>query len=141
MSIVLADVGAARILETYFKGIPATAGTTLSLRLFANDLTPTDTTALGAFTEAAGGGYARKTLIASECTVSSSGIPSATYPSQTYVFTGPLDTNPSIYGYYVVDADGVLIYAERSVAPITPAIPNDAIEIIPVFKLSKGIPT
>jgi hypothetical protein len=46
-----------------------------------------------------------------------------------------------VYGYFVVDADGVGIWAELLAAPFTPANNGDHIDITPKFQMSKGTPT
>ena len=137
MSIVLADVGAAKILTDYF----ITSGVNLTLKLFATNTTPADTDVAGTYTAAAGGGYADKTLAAASWTQSNvSNIEQVAYAAQTFTFTGALTTNPTIYGYYVLDAGGVLIYAEAG-TPFTPANNGDTYTITPKFQLSKGTPT
>lgn len=65
----------------------------------------------------------------------------AAYALQTWTFTGPLTTNLIIYGYIVVDGDGVLQWAERLGAPFQPSVNGDICEVYPIFKLSKGTPT
>lgn len=142
MPIILGDTGADAILKKYFNGTTPAGGNNLTLRLYTNDYTPVDTSTAGSFTEAAGGGYAAKTLTAGSWTVSAGNDPSdATYASQSFIFTGALTGNTSIYGYYVVDADNVLIWAERLTAAFTPTANNDQLDISPKFQLSKGTPT
>ena len=137
MAIVLADVGAAKILTQYF----ITSAANLTLKLFATNVTPADTDTAGTYTEASGGGYVAKTLSAASWTESNvAGIEQVAYASQVFTFTGALTTNPTIYGYYVVDAGGVLIYAEAATA-FTPANNGDAYTVPPKFQLSKGTPT
>jgi hypothetical protein len=142
MAMVLMDTGAEQILNSYFKKIEPSTGNNLTLKLFVNNITPADDDVVGDYTEAAGGGYAAKTLIAASFTVSDvSGIMQAAYAQQQFVFTGPLTTNPTIYGAYIVDADGVLICAELAPADYTPVSNGDLYAVTPTFKLSKGTPT
>jgi hypothetical protein len=142
MAMVLMDTGAEQILNSYFKKVEPTAGNNLTLKLFVNNITPSDDDVVGDYTEAAGGGYAAKTLSAASFTVSdAAGIMQAAYAQQQFVFTGPLTTNTDIYGAYIVDADGVLICAELAPAIYTPANSGDLYAVTPVFKLSKGTPT
>lgn len=81
-----------------------------SLKLYTNDVTPGESDTVGTYTEAAGGGYAAKTISTGSWAVASS---EATYPMQTwdfYVIGGPA----AVYGYYLVGASsGTLILAER----------------------------
>ena len=137
MAIVLADVGAAKVLTDYF----ITSGVNLTLKLFATNVTPADTDVAGTYTVAAGGGYADKTLAAASWTESNvGGIEQVAYADQVFTFTGPLTTNVTIYGYYVLDAAGVLIYAETGTA-FTPANNGDTYTVKPKFQFSKGTPT
>lgn len=142
MALVLTDTGAIQILTKYFQNTLPAGGNNLTLKLFVNNITPGDTDTAGTYTEAAGGGYAVKTLTAANFSISAvSNIIQAAYTAQTFTFTGALTTNPTIYGYFVVDADGVLIYAEKASAAYTPANNGDAFTMTPVFQLSKGTPT
>jgi hypothetical protein len=140
MALVLTDAGAAAILKAVFNNVWPAGGKNLTLKLFANNYTPVDTSAAGSFTEAAGGGYASKTLTNGSWTESNvAGIEQVLYASQTFSFTGPLTTNPNVYGYYVVDADGVVWWAE-SQAMFTPTNNGDNIVVPPLFQASKGTP-
>ena len=140
MALILLDVGADEILKTYFNNVRPSGGNNLDLKLFVNDVTPADTGV--SYTEAAGGDYAAKTLTNGSWTVTPANDPSdAVYAEQTFTFTGPLTTNPTIYGYYVEDADGTIIWAERLSAPFTPANNGDSLKVTPKFELSKGTPT
>jgi hypothetical protein len=142
MALVLADVGAAQALKAYFNNAWAAGGKNLTLKLFATNVTPTDASTAASFTEAAGGGYAAKTLTNGSWTESNvGGIEQVAYAQQTFTFTGTLTTNPNIYGYYVVDADNVLIFAETLTAMFTPANNGDTLSITPKFQMSKGTPS
>lgn len=143
MTMQVADVGAAQILNAYFKNTWPAGGKDLTLFLFATNVTPDDTKVLGDFTEAAGGGYAAKTLAnGAGWTISKVGnIEQAAFAAQTFTFTGALTTNGTVYGYGVKDADGVLITAELLPAPFTPASNGDNVVVTPIFQLSKGTPT
>ena len=144
MAIVLADVGADQVLKAYFNNNwPASKD--LKLRLFTNDYTPVDTSVLGNFTEAAGGGYVAKDLANGSWTITVANDPSdAVYAEQTFTFTGPLTGNATIYGYYIEDnagSSGTLVWAERLGASFTPNQNGDQLKITPKFQLSKGTPT
>ena len=139
--LVLADLGADEILKAYFNNAFPTVKN-LTMKLFVNDYTPVDTSVAGSFTEAAGGGYAAKTLTNGSWTVTPANDPSdAVYAEQVWTFTGALTGNATIYGYFIVNADGTLIYAERLSAGFQPANNGDQLKITPVFQLSKGVPT
>ena len=141
MALVLADVGADELLKVFFNNDRPTGGNNFTLKLFVNDYTPLQTSVAGSFTEATGGGYAAKTLTNGSFTVTVGNDPSdAVYAQQVFTFTGALTTNPTIYGYYVVDADGTLIYAERAAASFTPANNGDHYDVTPKFQISSGTP-
>lgn len=142
MALVLADVGADEILKAYFNNsFPATTKD-LTLKLFTSNTTPADTDTAATYTEASGGGYAAKTLTNGSWSFNSVNDPSkVSYAEQTFTFTGPLTGNATVYGYYVVNADGVLIFAERFGTPFTPANNGDNIKVTLNFELSKGTPS
>lgn len=143
MALTLADVGADEVLKTYFNNTRPAGGNNLTLKLYCSNTTPADTDTAGTYTEASGGGYAAITLTNGSWTVTVGNDPSdATYAQQTFTFTGALDSAvPIVYGYFVVDADGTLIWAERFSASFTPANNGDQIKVTPKFELSKGTPT
>lgn len=142
MSMVLADVGAVQMLNSYFKKTNPTNGNNLTLKLFVNNIDPADDDVAGDYTEATGGGYVAKTLTASSFTVATSdGIAQASYAQQQFTFTGALTTNTTIYGAFIVDADGVLICAEKAAASYTPTNNGDIYAVTPAFQISKGTPT
>lgn len=137
MALVLADVGASNILTDRFR-----ATKDVTMRLYATNVTPTDASTNASFTEAAGGGYAAKTLSGGSWTIGDDGggIIQAAYAEQTWTFTGALTTNGTIYGYEILDGT-TLLWAELISTPFTPATNGDQLKITPVFKLSKGTPT
>ena len=141
MAIVLADVGADIILKAYFNNSWAGGGKDLTMKLYTNNYIPLDTSVAGDFTEAAGGGYAAVTLSNASWTVATGNDPSdAVYAQQTWTFTGALSGTATVYGYFVVDADGVLVFAEKFDYSYTPAKNGDQLKITPKFQLSKGTP-
>lgn len=142
MALVLADIGADEFLKVYFNDDRPAGGNDLTLKLFATNTTPADTDTAGTYTEANGGGYSAKTLTNGSWTVSTGNDPSdAVYAEQTFTFTGPLTTNTTIYGYFVVDADGTLVWAEKFATSFTPTNNGDQLKLTPKFQLSKGTPS
>ena len=139
MALVTADVGAVTQLD---RALNDAAVTNLTLKLFVNDKTPADTDIATDYTVAVGGGYVDKTLTAGSwvCSIATN-IAQAAYAQQEWVFTGPLTTNLTIYGYYIVDGSAVLQWAERLDTPFTPNINGDTLRVTPIYKLSKGTPT
>jgi hypothetical protein len=146
MALVLSDLGADQILKSYFNKSQPVGGNNLTLKLYTTNITPNpnggDTAAAYNAAEAAGPGYAAITLTAGSWTVTPANDPSdAVYAQQTFTFTGPLtSTAKDIYGYYVVDADGILIWAEKASGPFTPANNGDTYKITPKFQMSWGVP-
>ena len=141
MGLILADVGADCFLKARFNNTwPSDKN--LYLKLYTNNITLTDALTAASFTIATGGGYADKTLTCGSWTITPANDPSdAVYAIQTFTFTGALSTNPTIYGYIVVDGDGVYQWGEALDAPYTPASNGDVLNITPKFQMSKGTPT
>jgi hypothetical protein len=145
MPIVITDVGADEFLKIIFNNDRATANNHFYLHLFVNNVTPAQTGI--SYTEASGGGYPTgspqngKVLSNGSWTVNTANDPSdAVYTEQDFTFTGALTTNPTVYGYYVTDADGVVLWAERFSTTFTPTANGDKIKMSPKFQLSSGTP-
>ncbi|SNT29202.1 hypothetical protein SAMN06265795_12258 [Noviherbaspirillum humi] len=103
----------------------------LVYRLFCNNITPAETDTASTFTEAAGGGYASKTLTGANWTITGGNPSTAAYAQQTWTFTGALTTNPTIYGYYATRlTSGDLVLAEPFTS-FTPAANGDNIQLTP----------
>lgn len=142
MAMLLTDSGATQICNSFFKKTNPAAGNNLTMKLFVTDVTPADTDTAASYTEAVGGGYTSKPLVSTSFDVTTvGGIVQASYAQQQFAFTGPLTTNTSIYGVFIVDADGVLICAEKAAVTFVPANTGDIYAVTPVFQLSKGTPT
>lgn len=142
MALVVADIGADELLKVYFNNTRPGGGNNLTMKLFATNVTPVDTSTAGSFTEATGGGYVTKTLTNGSWTITPANDPSdAVYAEQIWTFTGVLTTNTTIYGYFVVDADGTLIWAELLGTPFVPTNNGDQLKITPKFQASKGTPS
>jgi len=147
MPLQLCDGGAELLLESFFNKVVAgtyvpVAGDKLVLKLYVDDETPStdgsDTVAK--YTEAgAGHGYAAIDLAAGSWTVSTvATIAQAAFAKQTFTWTSnPTET---VYGYFVVNSAGDLVWAERAAATFTPTANGDYFEVTPVFKLSGGTP-
>ena len=118
MALLVPNVGE-NITLSYLVGKTTTVRD-LIYRLFATNVTPAETDTAGSYTEAAGGGYASKTLTGASWTVTNGAPTAAAYAQQTWTFTGPLTTNTTVYGYYVTrvtDADLVLAETFTSFVP------------------------
>ena len=139
---VLADTGAASIMNAYFNNSPVPAN--LLLKLYCTNVTPnangTDTQA--SYTVCTGGGYADKTLTLGSWTQTTpGGLAQVAYADQVFTFTGVLTTNGTIYGYYVTNAAAtILIWSELLGSTFTPANNGDSVTISPLVKMSYGTP-
>lgn len=139
--LVITDKGAESFLRARLNNAFPAGGGYTTLKLFVNNRTPTDADSVGAYTEATGGGYVTKTLTSGSWTVTNgAALSQATYALQTFTFTGPLTNNPSVYGYFIVDADNVLVLAELFDAPVTPVVNGNYISLVPTITASKGTP-
>lgn len=109
-----------------------TAPQNLVLKLYQNNITPSDTDTAGTYTEATFGGYASATLTGASWGAASAGT--ITYGSQQ-TFTCNGSTPNSIYGYYVVQGvSGTLVYSERATgAPLSVTNNGDAVKITPTI--------
>ena len=137
----LVDAGSLAILRAFFNNIFPAGTKNLTLKLFTNDLLPGRDDITADYTEAAGGGYASKTLTNGSWVESNTDPPYVSYAEQTWTFTGGLTGNQTVYGYYVVNDNGVLILAGRLGEPQVINEANDEIKLTPKFELSWGIPT
>jgi hypothetical protein len=142
MAIYVPDEGAASFLANSLNSSFPAGGDDLTLKLFCNNLTLDDADTAATFVEAAGGGYSAKILSAGSWVDSVvGGIAQVAYPTQTFTFTGPLTTNTTIYGYYVIDADGTLKFADLFTEGVEPTDAGNYINITIAFQGSKGGPT
>jgi hypothetical protein len=118
MTLLVPNVGE-NIALSYLVGKTTTVRD-LIYRLFATNITPAETDTAGTYTEAAGGGYASKTLTGASWTITNGAPTNAAFAQQTWTFTGTLTTNPTVFGYYVTrvtDADLVLAETFTSFTP------------------------
>lgn len=124
MSLIVPNTGKQKMLE-YMLGVD-TSVENVVLRLYTNDVTPTVNSIHGDFTAlAAGTGYSPITLTPSSWTITSG---NATYPQQTWTFTGSVG---NIYGYYAsTETSNELLMAERfNGAPFNIASNGDVINV------------
>lgn len=79
----------------------------LRLRLFTNSLTPSNTDAVGAYTECVDSLYAAAVLAGGTWTLSAISNGKATiYPAVTFTFSG----SNSLYGWYLTDSANAIVY-------------------------------
>ncbi len=113
-----------------------TAATTWTLRLFTNNVTLANTNVEGSVTEASGGGYAAIPLTAANWVTTTGSPTSSAYPAQVFTFSGALSGSASLYGYYITQADGKLVYLEKLAASFTPAVSGDTLTVTPTITLA-----
>ncbi len=105
------------------------------LRLFVNNITPSDASVIGDFTEAAAGfpGYAAITLSAATWgAVTVTAHVAQSFYGSTPTFTRSSTGTPqNVYGWYVTDAGNTKVYAAArfSAAPLTVTNTGDNIQI------------
>lgn len=109
MTLVVPDQKGEILLLQYIVGM-VNAGNPV-LHLYANDVTPSDSTVIGDLTEVAGAtGYQSITLVSSNWTTTQAGgVTTAVYSEQTFAFS----TDATAYGYFVTNTSGVLLWLER----------------------------
>lgn len=132
MALNVPDVGENKILEAL---VNKTAPENLVLRLFKNNITPSDTDTAGTYTEATFPGYSAITLTGASWGAASAG--SITYSAQQ-TFTCSGTSTDDIYGYYITQTtSGVLMWSERDgAAPAAVRVSGDAIKITPAITAS-----
>lgn len=97
--------------------------------LFTSNITPADTDTAATYTaiEAVGGGYARKSLLKGDWVVTANPI---TYAAQTWTFTGALNANAVIYGYFLLRATTLdIMWSENFGSGFQPLANNDALTL------------
>ena len=105
----------------------------LVYKLFATNVTPAETDTAASYTEAAGGGYAAKTLTGSSWGVTGGAPSSASYAQQTWTFTGPLTTNTTVYGYFVIRASSLDLVLAETFTSFVPTNNGDQILLTPTI--------
>lgn len=119
MTLIVSNAAQIITLERFLTG-------NLTLKLYSNNRVPAKTDTAASYTAVAGGGYANKTLAYASWTIAAgaSNFPAvATYAAQDFTFTGVTTAPGTIYGYYIVDSDGVLRWAERFLEDVVPFEP------------------
>ena len=111
MALVIPNVSEVTILNNMLN--IATPTNTI-LHIYSNNLTPSSNTVIGDITEVTSTGYSAITLTSSSWSVSTSvgGITTASYAEQTF----NMSTSATIYGYYVTNIAGGLLWLERFTA-------------------------
>lgn len=87
MAGTLADTGAQYALEALFVQADQSLESEVTIHLFTNDFTPTDSTTEGDLTEATGGGYSSKTVDVEQSFIDSVAITSSSAASPTNILS------------------------------------------------------
>ena len=106
------------------------AGSGLTVHLFCNDVVPGDFDQNASYQELVGGGYAPKALPLEGWTIIDGQM---VYPRQDWLFTSTPNV-PRVYGYFVSEAGGTILWAERGPAPFTVAAGGEY-RVVPKFVL------
>jgi len=128
MALNFPDVGENLALEMITN---KTAPQNLVLKLYKNNITPSDTDTAATYTEADFTGYSAITLTGASWGAASGGT--IAYAQQTFTCSGV--SSNSIYGYFVIQTTStVLLYSERDAsAPFTVAVSGDAVKVTPTI--------
>lgn len=131
MAINVPDVGENLVLEMI---VNKTAPQNLVLKLYSNNITPSDTDTAGTYTESTFTGYSAITLTGASWGAASGG--SIAYAQQTFTCSGAGSEN--CYGYFVVQAtSGTLLYSERGTGvPFTITTVGDNVKVTPTITAS-----
>ena len=114
-------------LRTQFNGVACRC------RLFQNDRVPADGDTAASYQEANFTGYALQNAQSWSAPASSGGAAQMTHPTLTWV-VGTVGVGNLVYGYYITDNAGVLLWAERDPnAPVPMNASGNSYAITPAF--------
>ena len=109
----------------------ATAASVLkTIKLYQNNYVPTLTDTVGSYTEATFSGYVSQTLAWGAAFINGSTQAEIDATALTWTHSAGATGN-TVYGIYVLDNAGALVYAERFPAPISMTANGDAITYTP----------
>lgn len=131
MALNFPDVGENLALEMI---VNKTAPSNLTVRLYQSNTTPAEGDTAGTYTESTFTGYSAAALTAGTWGAAASGT--ITYGAQL-TFTCSGASAQSVYGYYVTNAGGTLLYSERDAsAPFAITNSGDAVKLTPTISAS-----
>lgn len=127
MALVVPDVGEVELLTRMLDS-------DVVMHLYTNDVDPAESNTVSTFTEAGDASYSEATLTGGSWTIETeSGVTSATYAQQDFVFEGAA----TVYGYYVTDVAGTtLLWAERFSSSASFGSGGGTISITPTIELA-----
>ena len=131
MAINVPDTGENLALEMI---VNKTAPQNLVLKLYSNNITPSDTDTAGTYTESVFTGYSAITLTGASWGAASGG--SIAYAQQTFTCSGA--GSETCYGYFVIQTtSGTLLYSERGTGvPFTITTIGDNVKVTPTITAS-----
>lgn len=114
MAVIMSEVALSKILDLYLNG----SGSSIvgSWRLYSNDYTPVPGMLVGAFTEVTASGYAPVSVLDTGWTLTLAGTGLYDGTNDAIAFT--MDEAVTVYGYYVLDGDGDVAWAQRFATPV-----------------------
>ena len=129
MALNVPDVGENVILEAVVNKTPPQD---LVLKLFINNITPSDTDDASDYTEAGFPGYADIGLTGADWNAASGGSISCAAAKS---FTCSGTSTDDVYGYYITQVtSGILMWSERaSSAPIAVRVSGDEVRLTPAI--------
>lgn len=141
MAFVISNSGEKLLLDA---AVGKVAAGNFKLKLFQNNVTPSQTDTTATYTVATFTGYTTITLTTSSWNAGVAGTGTGTalankasidYAQQTFTMGTPGTTN-TIYGYYITDsAETTLLGAEVFTSPKSMNVSGDAIKITPKLTL------
>lgn len=129
MALNVPDVGENKMVEMV---VNKTAPENPVLKLYSNNITPSDTDTAATYTEATFAGYSAITLTGASWGAGSGGV--TTFAQQTFTRSSTGATE-NIYGYFVTQVtSGVLLWSERDgAAPAAMTNAGDNIKLTPTL--------
>lgn len=113
-----------------------TAPSNLTLKLYKSNTTPGEADTAATYTEADFTGYSAASLTGSSWTVTTGAPSYASYAQQTFT-SSATQSAQSIYGYFVVNAAGTLMWAEKFTdGPYSISNNGDAVKVTPYIELA-----
>lgn len=133
MALVTSNAGELELLDKMLKDA-LSSDEDYVLRLYQNDYTPDQAAVTASFTEANFTNYAATTLTRSgwASSVTTSNKAESSYATQSWTCGS---TGNTLYGYYVSNPSGTVLWAERFAASRTIA-ENDVLNLTPKFSLN-----
>jgi hypothetical protein len=135
MSIIVPDVGLTPLLEQLLQ-LASIASYTY--HLYTNNYTPIHGSVIGDFTEATSGafpGYAAQAATPWGTPTVASSVATSTAPMLTWTASSMPGSPVTIYGYYVDDGAGNLLWAELFQSPVVVTNSGDSVNLIPLLTM------